>query len=56
MSETSNTDLTPCSALPFYRQEKQFKRYGVELTRATMCNWALKVANRLKPLLEMLRL
>jgi transposase len=45
-----------CDGLPFYRQEKQFKRYGVELPRATMCNWALKVANKLKPLLEMLRL
>lgn len=45
-----------CDALPFYRQEQQFKRYGVEITRASMCNWALKVANRLKPLLEMLRL
>ena len=45
-----------CDALPFYRQEQQFKRYGIELPRATMCNWALKVAERLKPLLEMLRL
>jgi len=42
--------------LPFYRQEKQFQRYGVEIPRSTMCNWALKVANRLKPLIEMLRL
>ncbi len=45
-----------CDALPFYRQEKQFKRYGVEITRSTICNWALKVADRLKPLIEMLRL
>ena len=46
-----------CDALPFYRQEQQFKkRYGVEISRATMCNWTLKVAKKLKPLLEMLRL
>lgn len=25
-------------ALPFYRQEKQFLRIGVKLSRATMCN------------------
>lgn len=45
-----------CDALPFYRQEQQFKRYGVEINRSNMCNWAFKVADRLKPLLEMLRL
>ena len=31
-------------ALPFYRQEKQFARIGVELPRSTMCNWAMKVS------------
>jgi len=31
-------------ALPFYRQEKQFSRIGVDLPRSTMCNWAMKVA------------
>ena len=41
-------------ALPFYRQEKQFARLGVELGRATMCNWAMKAADSCKPLLEML--
>lgn len=45
-----------CDALPFYRQEKQFKRYGVDLGRETMVNWALKVGKKLKPLFEMLRL
>ncbi|MHC4139681.1 MAG: IS66 family transposase [Planctomycetota bacterium] len=45
-----------CDGLPFYRQEKQFKRYGIDIIRSSMCNWALKVADRLKPLLEMLRL
>ena len=45
-----------CDALPFYRQEQQFKRYAVQISRSTMCNWFFYVADRLKPLLEMLRL
>jgi transposase len=45
-----------CDALPFHRQEQQFTRYGVELTRASMCNWALKAAARLEPLRELLRM
>ena len=42
-------------ALPFYRQEKQFSRIGVEIPRSTMCGWAIKVAERSMPLLEFLR-
>ncbi len=42
-------------ALPFYRQEKQFTRLGVDLGRATMCNWAMKAAEQSFPLLEMLQ-
>jgi transposase len=42
-------------ALPFYRQEKMLARIGVDLSRATMCNWAIQVAQRLQPLLELLR-
>lgn len=45
-----------CDALPFYRQEKQFERYGVEISRETMVNWALKVSADLKPLREMLKM
>lgn len=41
-------------ALPFYRQEKQFTRLGVDLGRATMCNWAIKAAESCQPLLELL--
>jgi transposase len=40
--------------LPFYRQEKQFARLGVNLPRATMCNWAMKAAHACEPLLAML--
>ena len=45
-----------CDALPFYRQEGQFFRSGIEISRATMCNWAVQVYNRCKPLLELLKL
>jgi transposase len=41
--------------LPFYRQEDQFKRIGVDLSRATMANWAIKVAERCNPLLSLLQ-
>lgn len=41
-------------ALPFYRQESQFSRLGVDLPRSTMCGWAIKVAERSDPLLELL--
>jgi len=34
--------------LPFYRLSKMFSRHGVELSRATMCNWVLRVASLLK--------
>ena len=41
-------------ALPFYRQEKIFGRIGVELSRTSMCTWAMKVAERCGPVVEML--
>lgn len=42
-------------ALPFYRQEKQFARLGVDVNRATMGNWAMKAANTCQPLLNLLK-
>jgi len=42
-------------ALPFYRQESQFMRYGIDLSRAVMCNWAFKIADKSEHLLELLR-
>jgi transposase len=42
-------------ALPFYRQERIFVRMGVELSRTTMCSWAMEVAQRLRPLLHLMR-
>lgn len=41
-------------SLPFYRQEKQFLRYGIELNRSKMCHWAFNVSDKLKKLLEIL--
>jgi transposase len=42
-------------ALPFYRQEKQFLRIGVKISRATMCSWARKIAESCDILLTMLK-
>lgn len=42
-------------ALPFYRQEKQFHRIGVDIPRSTMCNWAMKVAQACEILLEYMK-
>jgi len=44
-----------CDALPFYRQEKIFARLGIEIPRATMANWAIKVSEQCRPLTEILR-
>ncbi len=43
-------------SIPLYRQERQFKRYGIEISRSAMCSWLVKVWLRCKPLLELLRL
>jgi transposase len=42
-------------ALPFYRIENILSRYGVEVSRQTLCCWAIKVAERCRPLLELMR-
>jgi transposase len=41
--------------MPFYRIEKVLLRYGIELTRATMCFWMMQVADRLKEILELFK-
>jgi transposase len=43
-----------CDSLPFYRQEKQFHRFDIVLSRGTMCTWAVKVAEKCKRLVELL--
>ena len=42
-------------ALPFYRQERQFARLGVDLSRGLMCRWAMKVAEACQPLVNLLK-
>jgi transposase len=41
-----------CDAIPFYRQEKQFSRIGIELPRVDFCNWAIQAARQCDPLIE----
>lgn len=42
-------------SLPFYRQEQQFARLGADISRATMCRWAMRVTNACIPLKNLLR-
>ncbi len=44
-----------CDSLPFYRQEKQFARIGVEISRQDMANWSIAVFEKLRPLRELMR-
>lgn len=39
---------------PFYRQEGQFIRRGVEISRTSMCNWAMQTATACRPLLNLM--
>ncbi len=41
-----------CDAIPFYRQEKQFARIGIELPRSDFCNWTAQVGRQCDPLME----
>ncbi len=43
-----------CDALPFYRQERMFERIGAEISRANMCNWAMKAASACQMILFLL--
>ncbi len=38
--------------LPLYRQEGIFKRFGVELSRSTMCDWMAAIAGLLAPIVK----
>jgi transposase len=44
-----------CDALPFYRQERQFERIGVKISRANMCNWAMKATSACQTVLSLLQ-
>lgn len=42
-------------ALPLYRQESLFGQYGIKLSRKTMSQWILKSAEKLEPLIALLK-
>jgi transposase len=44
-----------CDSLPFYRQEKQFARIAVAVSRQDMANWSIAVFQRLRALRELMR-
>src|SRR5262249_27519349 len=44
-----------CDHLPLYRCERMLARFGVTLTRSTMCDWLAQSAVLLRPLWELLR-
>ena len=45
-----------CDHLPLYRQEQIFKvRYGLQLSRKTMCDWVWQIAHQLAMIYEALR-
>ena len=41
-----------CDHLPLYRQEKQFSRVGIDLSRKTMADWMIKVATACAPVMQ----
>jgi transposase len=43
------------NAMPLYRQEQEFKRYGVELNRQNLSSWTIKGAELLKPLMAAMK-
>ena len=43
-----------CDALPFYRQEKLFSRIGVDISRATFCNWSIVTHRGSERMLELM--
>jgi transposase len=41
-------------ALPLYRQEKMFERYGIEINRSTMAGWMVMAAQSCRPVMDLL--
>jgi transposase len=44
-----------CDHLPLYRCERMLARFGVNLSRSTLCDWLAQSAALLRPLWEMLK-
>ena len=43
------------NAMPLDRQEKDFKRFGVDISKQNLCNWVMKGAKLLEPLQDLLK-
>jgi transposase len=43
-----------CDAIPFYRLGKIFNRFKVDISQATLCNWAIKIYHSLNRFLNLL--
>ena len=43
-----------CDSLPLYRQQKQFARIGVDLSRRTMADWMIAASEACTPLMKLL--
>jgi transposase len=43
-----------CDGLPFYRMEKIMERYGVDYSRATMCNQMIRLSSACQELIELM--
>ncbi|MEJ2756084.1 MAG: IS66 family transposase [Gammaproteobacteria bacterium] len=50
--------ITTCKyvdGLPLYRQEEILRRIGVDIPRATLANWMIKLSELVKPLINLIR-
>lgn len=41
--------------LPLYRQAERFSRFGIELSRKTLCDWVMQCADLLSPIVEAMK-
>jgi len=41
-------------SMPFYRVEKMFARYGIDISRMNMCNWAIKISEKCSELIDVM--
>lgn len=44
-----------CDSLPLYRQSKIFTRIGVDIPVSTLASWMVQVAEKCRPIIELLR-
>lgn len=45
-----------CNAMPLYRQEQDLRAHGVELSRTTMANWIIRIAEeKAKPVFDAMK-